>query len=257
MNEKIRKIFRNPKSIAYRAFFYIGTHQDEHLLYISILSRHTKIKYTSLHYWITKFKQEGLINKQLEFTSRGNKLFKFLWEMKDVKLLRAHNIQIIFYLSSCPVEFVKRYSDKVFTVFTNKKFMGLNGEVKTPYGIISIMFYSRKKIVCVLKDIFGETDEDISSAIASQVPDVIQLLESTFKGIKVESHKPARIQTSHIAVINSNFAKRFDLNSITYEGKNIAMDRSQGNEELELTNPRNNLLGIEFLKKLEEGLDDL
>ena len=255
MNENIRKMFSNRKSLSQKVFFHLGLNQNEPKLYVSTVSRELKTPYNSVYYWITKFKQEGLIDNKFFLTSRGNKVFRFLWELKDIKLLRAHNMQVVFYLSTCPVEFVKRYSDKIFTIFTNGRFKGLNGELETPFGIISIMFYSRNKIVCVLKDILGESDEDISSAVASQIPDIIQLLESKFQGIKIDSHRPARMQTSHIAALDSNFAKKFNLENITYEGKNVAMDCSHGRDELELTNPRNNLRGIEILKKWEEELE--
>jgi hypothetical protein len=256
MDDKLRKLFRNPTSKSYSIFFYLATHQEEDFLYKSILSKALRIKYTSLNYWIIKFQERGLIDNHFRLTSKGNRLFEFLWKGKDIQLLRAHNIQLRFTLSMCPADYIEKYSDCIFTEFTNKKFRGLKGEIKLQWCEIGIMIYSRKKIVCVLKDIFGETDEDIAGALCEMVPSIELLIEKRFPGIKISGCFPARIQTSHIAYLDSIMAKQFALDGFTYEGKNIAVDASHGEYEIELTNPKNNLNVIGFIKEVETMLSE-
>lgn len=254
MNDKIRRMFCNQESISYKVFLFLATHQDEDYLHKTSLSRDCKVNYTSLCYWITKFNEEGLIDREYKLTPAGNKLFSFIWNGKDVKLLRAHNIQIKFELSACPPDYIRRYSDSVFTLFTNKRFRGLKGKIGLRWDEIGIMIYSRKKVVCVVQDIFGEDDEDISGAICEIVPHLVKLIEKRFNGIKVSNYVPARIQTSHIALLDSTVSKRFQITGQTYEGENIAVDMSHGEYEFELTNPKNNLGGIALIKEIEEKL---
>ena len=253
--DKSYKLFRNPNSISYKILIFLGTHQNETITYITELKKYLDMKYTTLVYWITKFNQEGLIYDGFRLTSKGNKIFESIWNFKDMNLLRAHNIQIKFYIDSCPKEFVNEYSDKIFTLMTNKRYIGLNGYIETSYGRIGVSIYSRKKIVCTLKDIYAESDDEIISTLEIIVLDLITILEKKFKGIKINDYEYAKIQTMHIAFLNSNFSKKYNLGNITYEGKNIAMDNSHSIQELELTNPKNNLRGIEILKLLEDNLN--
>jgi len=256
MNEKIRKMFCNPTSNSFKIFLYLATHQQEAFLYKSTLSRLLKIKYTTLNYWITKFQQEGLIERNFKLTAVGNKIFEFIWNGKDINLLRAHNIQLKFILSACPVNYVEKYSDKIFTEFTNKRFRGLRGEIMLDWGKITIMIYSRKKIICVLNDIFGETDEEISGTLCLILPSITSLIEKRFPGIKISNCIPARIQTSHIAYLNSTLAKKFRIKGFTYEGEDLAVDGSNGDNETETTNPKTNLRGIELVKEIESKIKE-
>jgi hypothetical protein len=255
MEEKIRKLFRNPKSLSYEIFMYLGAHLDDPIYYVSTLSRRLKRNYNTIMYHILKFREAGLMDDWLGFTNKGKKLFEFLWDGKETQMLRAHNIQVNLTLSACPVTFVERYGeDKVFTIITNKKYRGLKGEIELEFGKVGLMIYSRKKAVCVLTDVFGKSLEDIKGAYCSMIPKIIEAIETKFPGIKIDKWKPARIQTSHIAIINSIIAERFDLDGATYEGKDVAIDKSHGILEAELTNPKNNLSGIDFLKGIEHNL---
>ena len=94
-----------------------------------------------------------------KLSENGKSLFKFLWENLEISNLRAHNIQIVFFLSKCPDDYIERYSSEIFSFITNGRYRGLIGKI---FGI-TCMFYSPKKIVCVLRNIYGDTDEDISS----------------------------------------------------------------------------------------------
>src|SRR3989344_7709653 len=254
ISEYIRKFSCNSKSNPYKIFMYLATNQEDVFTYQSSLSRQLKMNYTTLNYHITRFKQQGLINKYLKLTPKGNKLFEFIWNNHDKELLRAHNIQIVFYLSSCPINYIQRYSDAIFAFFTNRKYNGLHGEVELDFGKITLMIYSRKKAVCVLKDVYGHSDEDISAAVQCISIFLQELIERRFDGITIDRFEPARIQTSHIAYLDSTLAQKFELEGFTYEGKDVAVDKSHGRFELELTNPKNNLRGIEIVKKLEGEL---
>jgi hypothetical protein len=113
------------------------------------------------------------------------------------------------------------------------------------------MFYSNKKIVCILPQIYAENDEDICTGVQLVIMDLISILEDEFKGIKLGKYKLAKIQTMHIAYTNSIIAKSVLLKGFTEENPEFAIDNSHGIPELEITNPDKALLYIENLVKLD------
>ncbi|MCX6746868.1 MAG: hypothetical protein NTU63_01905 [Candidatus Pacearchaeota archaeon] len=203
---------------------------------------------STLNYWITNFKQEGLIDKHLKLTNKGLKLFKFMWDTYDKSKLRTHNIQVIFQVVKCPSSFPDCFSKEIYQPLSNKKYKG----IKTILNGFTCMFYSPKKIVCVLPDIYADTDEEISSQIQLTINLLRSILEDEFAGIKIEDYTLARIQTIHIAVLNSIKAKAYLLKGFTEENKEFAIDNSHGKSEIELTNPDNALRDIMDLLKLDK-----
>ena len=242
-----RNFLRNRNSLAYKLFLYIGMNQNGELFYQHQLKEHFKIPLTTINHHITKFKREGLIKHHLELSVDGQKLFKYLWDNARIKKLRAHNIQIKFKLTQCPKDYVRKYSRSIFQIVGNNRYTALKGSFQ---GFI-FMFYSPEKIVCTLKDIFGDTDEEISSAVQIIVPKIQEKLEYEFPGIGINDFELARIQTSHIAILDSILAKSFVLRGFTYESKKIAIDESHGRPELEATDPETNLNDIIKLLRLE------
>jgi hypothetical protein len=116
------------------------------------------------------------------------------------------------------------------------------------------MFYSPRKIVCVIRDIFGDNDEEISGAIQLIIPELRKLLEYEFKGIGIRDYKLAKIQKMHIAVKDSFIAETYLLKGYTEENKEFAVDKSHGVSEIELTNPKNALRDIMDLLNLDKKL---
>ena len=247
MKSKVCNIFCNR---AYEIFLFIGIHQDGSFTYQTEIAREKKMVISTVNYHITKFKQEGLINKQIKLTDKGIKLFKYLWENMDKKELRAHNIQIKFEVIKCPSNFPDCFSRSVYQPLSNKRYRG----IKTVLGRFTCMFYSPKKIVCVLPDIYANNDEEISSQIQLLTPNLILILEEEFNGIKLGDYELARIQTMHVAVLDSIIAKNYLIKGFTKENKDYAIDNSNGISEVELTNPKNALRDIMDLLDLDNKL---
>jgi predicted transcriptional regulator len=237
-------------------FLFIGLHQDRPLTYQTEIASEMGKAITTINYHITKLEQKGLIDNKLKLTEEGIKAFKFLWKNIDKKALRAHNIQVIFKLDKCPKKFPECFSKSIYSPFTNKKYKGL----KTNLNGFKIMFYNSGKIVCVVPDIYGDTDEEISSIMLIIIPDLIKVLEEEFIGIRISDYELCKLQTMHIAVLDAYTAKKYLLKGFTKENKDYAIDNSHGIPEIELTNPSQalrdimDLLGIDnYLRKKEDG----
>lgn len=245
MKKKTCNIFRKRSQ---DILLFIGTHQDGSLTYQMQIARELKSSITTINYWVSKFKQEGLINKQLKLTNKGLNLFKFIWDNLDSQKLRAHNIQVIFQVTKCPSAFPDCFSKGIYQPLSNNKYRG----IKTILRGFTCMFYSPKKIVCVLPDIYANSDEEISSQIQLIIISLKAILEDEFVGVKLGGYKLAKIQTMHIAVLNSLIAKSYLLKGFTEENKEFAIDNSHGIPEIELTNPNNVLRDIMDLSKLDK-----
>jgi hypothetical protein len=229
---------------------YIGLHQNGDLTFQNEVSEHFKIPLTTLNYHITKFQDEGLIEEMhgLNLTDDGKKLFKYMWENTGKKELRAHNIQIMFRVIICPKHFPECFSKSIYQFFSNGKYRGIKTELKN----MIVMFYSPRKIVCVLRDIYGNTDEEISGAVMLLIPEIYKILEKEFEGIKIDGYEIGIIQKMHIAILNSIIAEKYLLKGSTEENKEFAIDNSNGIKELELTEPSTALRDIMELLGLEE-----
>lgn len=244
------------RKIPSKIFMCIGLKQDGSLVYQIEIARHLNIPNTTVNYWITKFKQEGLIYKDLRLRDKGKKLFKVL--IKKVfseKRLRAHNIQVKLNIVKCPYNFPNCYLDKqnltttLYKPFTNGRYTGLKTELLN----CSVMFYSPKKIVCVVSDIYTDSDEEISATVQEFISQLIEAIELEFNGIKVDSYEVAKIQSMHIAVTNSIIAKSILVKrGISYNSDKLAVDNSHGIPELEATDPTTALQDIESLLNLED-----
>ena len=227
---------------------YIGAKQDGSVFKTSHIAEYFEMPYNSVRYHVKKIQQEGLIDSLFTLTDKGSKLFQFLWRNQDTSRLRAHNIQIKFKVVKCPANFPECFSKSIYQPLTNNKYKGIMAELKG----MTVMFYSPNKIVCVLRDIYANNDEEISSALQVVIPSLKEILECEFKGIKLDNHELAKIQTQHIAVLNSTIARKYLLNGFTEENNNFAIDNSNGVPEIELTNPSTALRDIMDLLGLED-----
>jgi hypothetical protein len=203
---------------------------------------------TTLNYQITKIKQDGYLDKQLKLTPRGLNAFRFVWENENKKILRAHNIQILFNVVKCPDKFPGCFSKTIYQPLTNKRYKGIKTKIKE----ITVMFYSPQKIVCVLPDVYGDNDVEISSAIQVLIPQIKELLEYEFQGVRIGTYELANIKSMHIAVLNSVIAETYLLKGFTEENKDYAIDKSHGIPETELTNASNALKDIMELVNLDK-----
>lgn len=250
-SSKFLRHFLNKRNVlTYQLFIYIGVNQGGDLIYQEQLAEYFHKSLSTVNYHIIKFRKEGLLSDFLNLTEEGKKLFKFLWEKADAKILRAHNIVIKFNLIKCPVDYVKRYVNEIFVEFGNGKYKGLKGKQKG----ITYMLYSTKKIVCVVPDIFADTDEEISVTMQLITQEMKEIIEAKFVGVLIGGHSLGKIQKSHIAILDAYTTKIFDLENTNYTGKEIALDKSHDKYEFELIDPKTNLRTIEDLKLLDEML---
>ena len=203
---------------------------------------------TSLNYHFTKLRKEGLLNEQNSLTDKGKKVLRYLkhWDKTLDKKLRAHKIQVTIFLTKCPD--LQKIKNVVFTPFTNNRYDGLKCELKG----CTVMFYSSKKAVAVIPDIYGNTDEEIASAVSDFTSQLIRVLESEFEGLKVDNFKVAKFGSMHVAILDSVIAESFLLeNRRCYSNGRVAVDSSHGRNELEAESGDTALEDIELLVKYE------
>lgn len=250
-NNFLRRLTRNRNRFECKVFLYVGLNQDN-LLYQKELAEHFHKSISTVNHHIKKFKEEGLISHHLQLSPIGLELFAQVWDNVDMKKLRAHNIQVRFNLVKCPADFVQRYSKDIFEPITNGKYHGFKGILHD----FTFMFYSTNKIIGVFRNILTDDDEEISSGLQIRAKEIQNILEKEFRGIEIGGFTFAKIQTSHIAILDSIIAHKFDEKGFTYEGKEIAVDKSHEKYELELTNPSNNLKEIMSLLHLENRLKE-
>src|SRR3989338_5833203 len=112
MSKIIRKNFSKR---AYTIFLSIGANQDGSIASQMDIAREFSMPITTINYHVTKFKQEGLINKYLELTDKGRRLFLIMWNDEALSTkYRAHNIQILFRVVKCPFGFPNNFSNKLY-----------------------------------------------------------------------------------------------------------------------------------------------
>ena len=247
LSKKILKKLSNEDSVKHKLLIWLGTHENE-IFSQTDLARILKMGRTTLNYHIITLKKEGLVDKSLQLTENGKKIFFELWKSSGMPELRAHNTQIVFYLSKCPVNYFKRYKNNILQPFTNKRYKGFKFKV----GDFNCMFYSRKTILCHVKNIFADTAVDVTSVVQEIANELKQLIELELEGIEIGGYKMAKIQYGHIAYTNSFLSKKLDLSGRIYKGKAIDVDHSLDLDELEITNfKKNNVQDIEALKKMD------
>lgn len=228
--------------------FYIASLESWHIITQTKVSDALNKPITSLNYHFTKLRKEGLLNEQNCLTDKGKKALRYLkqWDKTLDKKLRAHKIQVTLFLAKCPD--LQKIKNVVFTPFTNHRYDGLKCELK---GCI-VMFYSSKKAVAVIPDIYGNTDEEIASAVSDFASQLIGVIESEFEGLKIDNFKVAKFSSMHVAILDSVIAESFLIeNKHCYSNGRLAIDSSHGRNELEAESCDTALEDIEILVKYE------
>lgn len=200
---------------------------------------------TSLNYHFKDLKKVGLIDTNNKLTTKGEQALRYFkhWDKTLSKKLRAHKIQISCDIASLPSDFFK-IKHKILSPFTNSKYRGLQGELLGS----QILFYSSKKLVLKIPDVFGNKSEELIAGITSYVEDMRFILEEEFSGLKLKNYEICKFNSMHVAVLNSIVAETFLLQEKrTFQGSKLAIDKSHGVPELECEKICNIFEDIEFL----------
>ena len=228
--------------------FYITSLEEWKIITQTDVAKTFNKPITSLNYHFTKLRERGFIAKDNHLTNNGRKYLRYLkhWDKTLNKMVRAHKIQIILYLLRCPN--LEELKNIVFTPFTNNRYRGLKCELMG----CEVMFYGDKKAVAVIPDVYGNSDEEISAAVVDFISQLIEVLESEIQGLKVDSYKPARFTSMHVAILDSVIAESFLLEKgHCHSNGRVAIDRSHGRPELEAEKGETALEDIEVLIKYE------
>jgi DNA-binding MarR family transcriptional regulator len=205
---------------------------------------------STLNYHFKRLRKQGYINHMNYLTNKGKKLIRYLKKQDKIlnKKLRAHNIQITLFLAKCPKN-LNKIRSSIFTPFTNGRYNGLKAEIEGA----KVMIYGPKKGVVTLQDIYGDDDEEIAATLIDSIAQIIQILETEFPGLKVNTYEPAKFHSMHVAVLDSIIAEKFILkNKRNYSNGRIAVDKSHGRYELEAEDAKTALEDIEILVKYED-----
>lgn len=206
---------------------------------------------TSLNYHISKLRNDGLINKNLELTQKGKRAIDYFmrWDKETPKKLRAHNIQLSINISKLPSNFFD-IKHKILTPFTNQKYHGLKGNLNN----CQLLFYSSNKLVVKLPDIFANDNEEITNQIHDVLMDLLTGLSEEFKGIGFDNYKICKYDSMHIAFLNSIIAEKFliEKGRIYHTASGFAIDNSHGIAEFETENTQNIHEDIETIVRYEE-----
>ena len=247
-----KKIRKSPQALSekqLRILFVLGSQNNGELLTQTQIAERWKIPVTTLNYNFTELKKRGLITKHNQLTDKGIKALRYFkeWDKEFSRKLRAHNIQVVLYLARLPVDF--NVKNIFLQPFTNKRYEGLKAELLG----CTVLFYSDRKAVAVLPGIYGNSDDEIASALACVVSDLVNGLQQEFKGLRIKDYKIAKFHSMHVAVLDSVIAEAFIMkNKRIYSSGRVAVDRSHGRFELEAESPETALEDVEVLVKYEE-----
>jgi hypothetical protein len=208
------------------------------------------IPLTTLNYHFKKLRSREFIDKSNRLTDECKRLLQHWkhWDKSLEKKLRAHKIQLVISLSKPPknLDNVVNYT---FTPFTNKRYNGLKTQVLGS----KVMFYGGKKVVVKIPDIYGNNGDEIATSLNDFSWQIIEVLENEFDGLKVDSFKPVKYNSMHVAILDSIIAKNYILeHGSIYSNGRITVDKSHGRYELETESSKTALEDIELFVKYED-----
>lgn len=236
--KKVSDIFRisTPKlnQNKMKILFAIGCVSKEKIVLQKDLSKALNIPLSSIGYHITNLRSEELINKNNKLTKKGRQAIQYFkhWDKTFTKSLRAHKIQISLSITSLPSNFFT-LRHKTLSPFTNKRYQGLKGEIEGT----QILFYSSKKAMLILPEVYGNNDQEILGAINSITQNLYDAIKLEFPGIKLGDYEICKFTSMHCAIVNSVIAESFLLQKGScYSSDEICIDNSHGKPELECEN---------------------
>jgi len=247
----IRKYIRKIPSLfsanELKVFFTIASKKEGGLLTKTAIAKASCLPVSTTNDITTRFKEWGLINPQFDFTDKGKKVLRYFnqWDKTFERKLRVHDVQVVLFLSGVSDGF-DGLRGVVFSPFTNNRYRGLKAELVG----CKVLFYSQKKAVAVLPELYGDSDDEVAGAAVSVVGDLVRVLESEF-GVGVSDFKIARYSCMHVAVLDSVIAEQFILRTGRICQGRVTADKSHGRYELEATGERA-LEDVEVLVKYED-----
>lgn len=220
-----------------KILFYIATLRPDDLIDQKKVSKVLDMPVTTANYHFKKLRELGFLNNYNEITSGGQKAIQhFVHQDKSqTKKLRAHKIQISTQVKRLPNNFFN-LKHKALQPFTNQRYRGL----KTTIQGTKVLFYSNSKLLLKLPDVYGNTNEEILSAIMDSIEQLYQVLEQEFKGLKLGTYEICKFSSMHCAITNSIIAENYLLKTGScYESENVSIDNSHNLPELECETLRN------------------
>ena len=253
--KKTRNKSRNSKDLLFskkkmKILFAIACINENEVITQRELSSVLNLRYTTLCSQITKLKQHGLINRKNHLTNDGLEVLQFFnhWDKTFTKKIRAHKIQISINLISLPSNFFN-LKHKVLKPFSNNKYNGLKGIIQG----IQVLFYSSKKLMLILPNVYGNNDSEILGAIHSTIEKVQKELIKQFKGIKLGEYEVCKFTSMHCAIVNSIIAESYLLKKgCCFSSDSVCVDNSHGNPELESENLENMFENLDIMITAEQ-----
>lgn len=200
---------------------------------------------TDLLYFLTSSAKRKIINL------KGWDLNKFLKrKSSQSSCLRFHSLQGKLSVLSPTLDYDK-YFDKNYPEYYNKVIRIAVGRNKKETGfklIVShciIVFFNPTSISITFPDILVNDVEDYRVAegyakLGLFIDSVIETLQRSFKGLKIDDFCPFGLDNQHIAIKDSVYAKRYYEKNRGYlnENNKIITDQSHKHHELEAIHPQ-------------------
>lgn len=249
-SNKVRNSIKVFSQNRMKILFAIGCISTSEIVNQIELSKTLNMKYTTLNHHITRLRAEKLINEKNHLTKEGQNAIRFFkhWDKTFSKKLRAHKIQISINLLKLPQDFFN-IKHKILSPFTNKKYKGLKGTIEGT----TVLFYSSKKLMLVLPEVYGNNDTEILSAIHNSINQMYEVLKLEFPKIKLGNYEVCKFTSMHCAIVNSIIAESYLLEKGScFQSENVCIDNSHGKPELESESLNNMFENLGIMMSAEQ-----
>lgn len=226
--KKIRNFTGGLSLLQAKIMMIRGFTSEENLLSQKDFSKQLKRPLSTINYNIVQLKKKGLLTN-LNFLTRDGKVVfqKIKRYYNNTKKLRAHKILGKFILAEDYKDF-ESIRHKYLKI--SEKHKGFKIEFK---GYV-VLFYTPKKIVFYLPDVYGDSIEEIyAEAYEQHIKPLEDYLQREFKGLRVDKYEIASITINHLALQNHPLAEIFKKFNVRYKSGRLEVDHSHGVAELE------------------------
>ena len=245
----------------------------EEALPAKTISKKARIPTSSTYKLLSQLIQRGIVEKRCVLYSLTRRAKKIVLDLKgwdldwvflrkkegDDRCLRFHNLQGRFIVSEgipnyqrCLQKYIK------IKVGRARKEMGF----KLVIDVAKITVYSSTSIMVMFPDILipDVTINGVGMGYADlglQIDILAEKLEQAFPGMKIDSFCPFELDSQHIAIKNSRYAKAyFEKTGGFLKREKIITDKSHGYHELEAVHPKTAGEDVEKCIRLEDEFDN-